>query len=315
MSLPARVPQRLRTSGLRLRTSGLRLRAAGFGLALLTASFAFAGLVVGSPDAMAATGTVAQCNNIGPSPAGATTGMTCTVTVVNTISGAHRGSTTTVTRACSLGPCPPGNGTVTSQSTSLVTSVNQCNGSDNDSAHPITCRVTITNNISAGTPGASPVTSATVNECVGSATGGGGTLNCSPNPASVTGATITQCNGSGTGGGGTVNCSVASASRVSPAIRMTVNQCNGTGNPGGSVVTCQTRITTNITAAVATATTTPGQVTRVPSGGVAAGDGSTAGLLRTGWLTAGGVLLLAAATSALLRRRLLLLPGAERPRP
>ena len=299
----------------RLSTGRLRGRAASLGLAWLTAALAFAGLALTSPDAFAATGTVTQCNNIGPSAAGATTTMTCTVTVVNTISGAHRGSTTTVTRACSLGPCPPGNGTFVSHSTSLVTSVNQCNGSDNDSAHPITCRVTITNNISAGTPGATTVTAATVNECVGSATGGGGSLICSPNPASVTGATVTQCNGSGNGGGGTVNCSVASASRVSPAIQVKVNQCNGTGNPGGSVVTCQTRITTNITAAVptTTTTTTTGQVTRIPTGGVAAGDGSTAGLLRAGWLTAGVVLLLVAATGAVLRRRFPV--GSERSRP
>ncbi len=82
---------------------------------------------------------------------------------------------------------PSGNGTFVSRSTSLVTSVNQCNGSDNDAAHPITCRVNITNNISADTPGARPVTAATSNQCVGSGNGGGGTVRCTLGPAVIVG--------------------------------------------------------------------------------------------------------------------------------
>ena len=197
--------------------------------------------------ALAADITVDQCNNVGPGPGGATTGMTCDVTVVNTISSGTTSSTTTLTRQCSLDACPSGNGTFTSSSTSLVTTVNQCNGSDNDAAHPITCRITITNNISADTPGAQPVTAATVNQCVGSGGGGGGTVNCSPFPANTTNATVTQCNGSANGGGATVDCLVDSASTVAPAVAVRVNQCNGTGNPGGSTVTCRTTITTNVT--------------------------------------------------------------------
>ncbi|MGI8699067.1 MAG: hypothetical protein ACR2J0_08005, partial [Mycobacteriales bacterium] len=182
------------------------------------ASLSITGLALPPSAARAATSAVDQCNNIGPGPLGATTTMTCTVTVVNTISGGTASSTITVTRLCGLDPCPPGNGTFSSSSTSLVTDVNQCNGSDNDAAHPITCRVDITNNISADTPGAQPVTDATVNQCVGSGTGGGGTVNCSPFPATTTGATVTQCNGSGNGGGGTVDCRVTPESMVSPAI-------------------------------------------------------------------------------------------------
>src|SRR5664279_3546475 len=201
-------------------------RLARTGLAVLAGALVVAGLVLPTSPAFAATKTVGQCNNIGPGPAGATTGMTCTVTVVNTISGSTTSSTTTVTRQCSLGPCPPGNGTFTTHSTSLVTSVNQCNGSDNDAAHPITCRVTITNNISGKVAGAQPVTAATVNQCVGSGKGGGGAVICSPHPASTTGATVTQCNGSANGGGGTANCRVATQSKVSPAIHIRINQCN-----------------------------------------------------------------------------------------
>ena len=282
------------------------------------AVLALGGLLLPATDAFAANLTVDQCNGVGASSSGATTGMTCSVTVVNTISGGHASSTTTVTRLCSLAPCAPGDGTFVTHSTSIVTRVTQCNGSDNDSAHPITCTVNITNNISADTPGANPVTSATSNQCVGSATGGGGSVICDPFPATTTNATVTQCNGSGTGGGGTVDCSVGSTSKISPAIPIRVNQCNGTGNPGGSVVTCSTTITTNITAAVVTATPTPsatpagtaskaaaakglanGQVTRVPRGSVAAGAGSTAGLQYEAMLGLGVLLLVAAAVLGL----------------
>ena len=293
---------------------------------LLTAALSAATLSLGAPAAQAAVITVDQCNNVGPGPAGATTGMTCTVSVVNTITSGVTSSTTTVTRLCSLDPCPSGNGTFTSSSTSLVTSINQCNGSDNDAAHPITCNVSIVNNISADTPGAQPISAATVNQCVGSATGGGGVVSCDPVPASTTGATVTQCNGSGNGGGGTVDCVVASTSTVSPAIDVHVNQCNATGNPGGSVVTCRTAITTNITAVVVVSPTPtrtptqsaspvvtpagssdqptagPSQVTRVPTGGVSAGGGSTSGLQHRSLLGLGGLFLLGATLAAGRRR-------------
>lgn len=276
-------------------------------LVVLTGAFSAMGATLSPATAHAATPNIAQCNDIGPSAEGATTAMTCTVTVTNTISkGGATHSTTTLTRDCKLGPCPPGNGTFTTSSSSLVTNVAQCNGSDNDSAHPIVCDVTIVNNISADTPGALPLTAATVNQCVGSGQGGGGvgTTGCDPYPATTTSATITQCNGSGNGGGGGVACTVASASRVSPAIPVRVNQCNGTGNPGGTIVRCRTRITTNITAVSAGTTATPAagvagsQVTRLPTGGVQTGGGSTAGLRDTGLLALGGALLLAALLGA-----------------
>jgi hypothetical protein len=221
------------------------------------------------------------------------------VTVVNTIRGSFRGSTTTVKRTCALGPCPGGNGTFTTRSTRLVTLVNQCNASANDAAPPlVTCRVVITNNISAGTLHSQPVSAATVNQCVGSGTGGGkygatGPLLCSPYPASTTGATVTQCNGSVTGGGSTARCTVASSSRVSPAIPVRVNQCNGTGNKGGTLLTCSTSITTRITARVtaSTGSTTGQQIAQPPTGGVATGQGTGAGSSRLALLALGAVLL------------------------
>ena len=278
---------------------------------LLASAFSFAVAALAPSVAQAADLTVNQCNGQGPGAMGATTGMRCSVTVVNTIKGTKTSSTTTVTRHCSLGPCTHGNGTFVTHSTDLVTSVRQCNGSDNDSAHPIICRVTITNNISGNPPGAQPLTAATVNQCVGSGKGGGGTVNCSPYPATTTGATVTQCNGSANGGGATADCSVATASRISPAIPIRVNQCNGTGNPGGSIVRCRTTLTTNVlgarsstTSSTTSTTSTPGQVTRVPGGGVQAGAGSGEGLPDVGLLTLGGGLLVAAAAGVVVRRRL-----------
>jgi hypothetical protein len=284
-------------------------------LAVGISAFSFAGLVLPAPSASAATIGVNQCNGLNGSPTGATTRLDCTVTVVNTIDGAKRGSTTTVTRQCANGPCPGGNGTFTSRSTSLVTNVTQCNSSANDAAPPrITCRVNITNNVSSSTPRANSMTAATVNQCVGSGKGGGkfgatGPLVCDPFPASTTGATVTQCNGSVTGGGSTAICSVASASKVSPAIPVKVNQCNGTGNKGGTLLTCSARITNNVTAAGATSagtgtgTDTTPQVSALPAGGIDSGGGSTAGLNQTGLLLLGGGLLMAAGASALFGRR------------
>jgi hypothetical protein len=276
---------------------------------LLAGAFSFAMAAVAPSAAQAADLSVRQCNGVGPGANGATTGMRCTVTVVNTITKSGKtSSTTTVTRKCSLGPCPSGNGTFITHSTNLVTSINQCNSSDNDAAHPITCIVTVTNNISAKAPGAQPVTAATVNQCVGSGKGGGGTVNCSPYPASTTGATVTQCNGSANGGGATADCQVATQSRISPAIPIRINQCNGTGNPGGSTVHCRTSLTTNLLGAARTTpvtTSTPAQVSRVPGGGVQAGDGTGAGGVDVRLLTLGGSLLLVATGGALVRRRLL----------
>ena len=295
----------------------LTLRTMVMALAVGIGALSTAGMVLPPSSASAATIGVNQCNGLNGSPTGATTGLTCTVTVVNTINGAKTGSTTTVTRKCTLGPCPGGNGTFTSKSTSLVTRVTQCNSSANDAAPPrITCRVNITNNVSSNTPRANTVTAATVNQCVGSGKGGGkfgatGPLVCDPFPASTTGATVTQCNGSVTGGGSTAVCSVAPSSKVSPAIPVKVNQCNGTGNKGGTLLTCSASITNNIGTIGGTSTGTSDttgtrngqQVSPVPGGRIPAGGGSTAGRNQTGLLMLGGGLLMAAAMSGLFARR------------
>jgi hypothetical protein len=286
-------------------------------LIMLTGAFSIAGLALPAA-AHASTMAVDQCNGHGPAAEGATTAMKCTVTVINTMSGTSTYSTTTVTRLCTLGPCSTPNGTFTTSSISLVTVIQQCNNSDNDAAHAISCNVNVTNNIGRNTPGAQPVTAATVNQCVGSATGG--VVSCGPSPATATGATVTQCNGSGNGGGGTVHCTVDGRSTVSHAIPITVNQCNGTGNVGGSAVTCKASIITKIThaaAAIATATptrtmkatptrtttATPSQTSQAPSGQVRTGAESAAGSDHSGLLMLGAGLVLVTAVGALLYRR------------
>ncbi|MGB9376273.1 MAG: hypothetical protein WCB04_02045 [Mycobacteriales bacterium] len=251
--------------------------AAVIALMALTGALLVLGFALQRTPADAATQSIAQCNNRLAGPMGATTGLDCDVTIVNTISGGVTSSTTTLIRTCTLDPCAGGNGTFVTNSTSLVTSVSQCNGSSNDAAHPITCHVRITNNISADTPNSAPVSAATVNQCNGSAGGGGqyganAPLVCDPFPATTTGATVTQCNGSVTGGGSTAVCSVGTASTISPAIPISVNQCNGTGNAGGTLLTCDVTITSNITAAV-----TPTPTPTGTSGGAGTGTGTGTG--------------------------------------
>jgi hypothetical protein len=330
----------------------LRWRPAVVLVAALLAVIAMAGIFNPAP-ANAAVASVAQCNGQLAGP-GATTVMNCDVTVINTINHGLRSAVVTTSAICANSPCVGG---TSSQSFSdVVTSIAQCNDSDNDAAHPINCNVSVTNFISADTPGAQPVTAATVNQCVGS-----GSIGCTPFPATTTNATVTQCNGSGNGGGGAVNCTVP-ASTISPAIPIMINQCNGTGNPGGSVVTCSARLNTYITGAAVTPTATPTtttpsspaptaagstapavlgtpvtpgdsgtsgstdtsgtsgtfgttgtsgtsgiestpQVAIVPTGAVATGGGSTAGLQHVLLLTVSIGLLFAAGCSALLRRR------------
>jgi len=123
----------------------------------LVGAMSIVGIGLTPSPAQAANVAIDQCNNRNAGPGGATTAMVCTVTVVNTISGGTTSSSVTVERLCAGDPCDSGNGTFVTNSNDLVTSVTQCNGSGNDAAHTTTCTVTITNNISADTPGAQPV--------------------------------------------------------------------------------------------------------------------------------------------------------------
>ncbi len=143
-------------------------------LIVLAGAFSLAGLAAPTA-AQASTMAVDQCNVHVPGTAGATTAMKCTVTVVNTVGGTSTYSRTTVTRQCTLGPCSSPNGTFVTDSVSLVTVIRQCNGSDNDAKHALSCYVNVINNIGRSTPDAQPLTTPTVNQCVGS---GGSSLSC-----------------------------------------------------------------------------------------------------------------------------------------
>ena len=187
----------------------------------------------------------AQCNPPDfptTAPAGAGREVTCTVTIDNTISVAGVPQSTVTATAClgAAGVGPPfGCTTTTSTSNQLVSGVNQCNGIVVGGGSNVTCRVIIANTVPLGTP----APGVTVNQCIGSGTGGGTepTVQCNPT-SDTTNATVTQCNGSGNGGGASmrVKCTVTGGTSATP---VNINQCNGSGNGGGSTVTCTTNVT------------------------------------------------------------------------
>jgi hypothetical protein len=220
-----------------------------------------------SPEPAFAVPAVNQCNGIDNVGGQA---LACDVTVVNNLDLATGvTSSTLTTRVCQGAAgvtdllCTTTPGTFTDLTSSIV----QCDGSGNGGGSTVTCTVSVTNNIT-GDATASP---ATVNQCVGSATGGGGGgLVCSP-LSSTSGATITQCNGSGNGGGATVTCTVG-PSTASSALPVTISQCNGSGSGGGSLVTCSSSITNNILAAAPVDTTAPGSGTTLAPGATTPGN-------------------------------------------
>ena len=203
---------------------------------------------------------VTQCNP--PAfPTGAGFEVTCTITIENSITAQDVTSSTVTATAClaAAGVLPPSGCTTTvTTSTQLVTSVNQCNGIVYGGGSNVTCNLTVINNIPVGTP----TSAVTVDQCIGSGTGGGTqpTVVCTP-LGSTTDAAVTQCNGSGNGGGAAmrVQCTVSGAVAALP---VTITQCNGSANGGGSTVTCTTAVTNNfVTAATTTTTTSPATTT------------------------------------------------------
>ena len=114
-------------------------------------------------------------------PTGAGFEVTCTVTIENTITAQGVTSSTVTATAClaAAGVLPPaGRTTTVTTSSQLVTSVDQCNGIVYGGGSNVTCNITVNNNIPVGTP----TTGVTVDQCVGSGTGGGTqpTVVCSP---------------------------------------------------------------------------------------------------------------------------------------
>lgn len=179
-------------------------------------------------------------------------GMICRVTVVNTITPSG-GSATVTVREChgAAGDPQAACTTTTSNLTSPVTAVTQCNDAINGGGGTLRCSVEVTNNFVGLNSNARR---ATVNQCVGS--GGGITTGCDPFPATTTGATITQCNGSANGGT-LVELTCIARGSSSPAARVTINQCNGSANGGGALVICSTRLFNNIIQGAPTPTAPP----------------------------------------------------------
>ncbi len=200
-------------------------------------------------------------------PTGAGYEVTCTIAIVNTITAQGATSSTVTAIACladagvTYPSCPDNLALVPSlpvstvtNSSQLVTSVNQCNSIVTGGGSNVICNVTVTNNV----PAATSTTNVTVNQCIGSGTGGGSTVSCAPS-GSTTGASVTQCNGSATGGGtyageAAVNCTVTGATAALP---VTINQCNGSATGGGSAVTCSATVTNSFATTPTTTTTTP----------------------------------------------------------
>lgn len=189
------------------------------------------------PVASAATASVAQCN-ADTYPTGAGAEVTCTLTVVNTITAAGDESSVVTATAClaAAGVLPPsGCTTETTSSDELTTTISQCLGIVGGGGSDVTCNVDISNDV----PPDTPTSDVTVYQCIGSDNGGGGTPpDCGPTGSTFT-STVNQCNTSSTGGGSTLACSV---SGEVTAIPLSIQQCNGTANGGESNVTCTVSI-------------------------------------------------------------------------
>ncbi len=199
-------------------------------------------------------------------PTGAGFQVTCTIAINDTLSSAGATASTVTATAClaAAGVTPPfGCTTTVTNSNQLVTSVDQCNGVAFGGGSNVTCDVSVVDTVPTG----APTPGVTVNQCIGSGTGGGTqpTVLCDP-VASTTAATVTQCNGSGNGGGAStrVQCDVIGGTTAEP---ITINQCNGSSNGGGSTVTCATTFANNFVAAAPTTTTTTGAPVGAGGGG------------------------------------------------
>jgi hypothetical protein len=211
-------------------------------LATLMATVGFAALLALAPTGVtssaSAAAPVSQCN--GELNADAQQ-IECQVVIENTLDLVNNTESSVVTVSrCAGAPgaltCSP---PVSTPSTTLTTSVDQCNGSVNAGGSVLVCAVQITNTII----GAAQTTPATVNQCADSGQGGGeSTLNCD-SYETTTGATITQCNGSVNGGGAPTraNCSTGPSTQTT-ALPVIVNQCNGSVNGGGDLAFCSVQL-------------------------------------------------------------------------
>ena len=233
---------------------------------LLFGSLGFAGGV-----AAATLAPTTTCSNGVDNTGGL--GLICRVTVNNTITASGGSATVTVRECHGAAGDPRASCTFeTATLSSPVTAVTQCNDSINGGGGTLRCSVEVTNTFDGVSPGSTGVT---VNQCVGSAGGGGIGIVCDPFPATTTGATITQCNGSANGGGVVATSTCTASGTTASALGVTINQCNGSANGGGALIICSASITNVVQAATpppsAGATTTPSAgTTPAPSAGTTA---------------------------------------------
>jgi hypothetical protein len=247
----------------------------------LVGAILFGGLMSVAPLVGVQTATAAvaytQCSGIEDTPG---LEVRCSVTVTNHLDlGTGVASSTIVDRICTGAAGTTPNGacrTRSATSAQLITSVSQCDAAGNGGGGNLFCSVVVVNDVI----GAPRLVGVTVDECIGSGTGGGANpLKCSP-VQSTSGATVTQCNGSVNGGGaaGRVRCTEFGATS---AILVRVNQCNGSVNGGGSTATCSVSFTNHVTPITHTAPsgTAPGSGSGGSTGGGTGGStgGSSGG--------------------------------------
>lgn len=220
---------------------------------VLVAALAIA--VVGltlAPSEKASAQDFAQCDSVDNTPG---LELICDVTVENNLNLTTGVESSTVTTTVCEGAngastCGPAS---TESFDTLTSNVSQCNYALNGGGANLDCTVTVVNNITGAAEKDQAPTGATVNQCVGSATGGGTAMICDPFPAATSSATITQCNDSAIGGGGAtgVICTVHPSTQ-SALLPVTINQCNNSANGGGSSVTCDATLTNNFLSGAAT---------------------------------------------------------------
>jgi len=197
-------------------------------------------LVAVMPAAPAAAAVSTQCNGVAN---GGGEGLECEVTVENTLNVATGVASSLVTTIECVGMADSvtcGLPVATPYS-ELTTSVDQCNGSANGGGATLRCSITVINTIT----GAVTTSTAPINQCVGSFVGTGRA--CDPDSAtedaSVNG--LTQCNGTGNDTSVSMTCTVtASTTSSNSAFNFLANQCNGSSNGNGALTVCTVNMST-----------------------------------------------------------------------
>jgi hypothetical protein len=199
-----------------------------------------------SQPVIAAAAPIDQCNGVGE---GGGKGVACTVVIDNYVTIVGGVATPTQPSTVTLIVCLADAGPIRAGSTATcvttpatlspdpITVVDQCNGSANGGGGVLICRVFVNNHFT-GTP-PSGLTPATVFQCNLSAATSAPPI-CSPGNTApnATAATVGHCNDSANNGGALLACNVTSGSQTSSALNAHVAQCNDTANQGGADVLC-----------------------------------------------------------------------------